>query len=1417
MASMLSPFGEGGRTAIVVGIRGSEKCNPPEPLKWPEIEASELTSVLRSESCKFLNVIPLIGSIATASEIIDTIVLEKEKIGEQDTFLFYFNGHGMPISTDMGGYEIFLVTSDFNKPIAKQKPDRYISLKSLRDLLYFNCKAKQVIVILDCCYSGEFDRLLEDAEVQKIITTVHEYFDTPPRNKAMVGGLRQALTASSHDAKAFDTNSMTRRLLPLLKGLHDIPDGVDTEGYVSLSQMYIYLQKDMKPHPPNLPGDPAGQHALLAFHPHLAAVNRERHEQKKRDALVEEFQALRSQVGELTDALPFTTRQISSFDQAVVHEATIQSLFTKDLEIFCSAERLFKQSEYKQNPNAAPEELIRRFGLVRGKKSFLPIYAAVLCFVDEPRHYVEGAYTRCIVYSGTDNLNAPLDDETFSQSLLTQFKESIQFLRRNLRLRRNTADMEAPDQWEIPFEAIREALANAYIHREYDGSTDGIFVEIFSDRIVISNPGHLAEGMNIEELVAFGRGKLRNAKLARIFYICGFVETLGSGINRLQDALQKANLEPATFEQINRKGLKRFEVTISRPNMEGVAQGSTEALQAITVDTIREIVNQTIGIQSLPQPFIPRPLPTPAEIAAALERLDALPVDQIPSPQDSLPSGSWMGQLHRNRQFIGRETDLLALARVLKGGTAVAIHQAQSVVTSGMGGIGKTQLAVEFSYRYGQYFAGVFWLNFAQTDSINVQIARYGGVGYLQLFTEAAGLKIDEQAALVRARWACGLPYLLVFDNCEEPDLVRQYHPGGAVRVLITSRTPDWPGHLGVQRHALGVLSRAESVALLCQYRPILSYPDADVLAAELGDLPLALHLAGSFLSGPGKALTVERYLSELRSPRLFERLSLREQLPTGHNRDVSRTFALSYERLEPQDTEGAVALSLLARAAYLAPGDIIPTVLLRTTLETDAGDLNTQLMVEAAIKHVIGLGLLEREGDSGIKMHRLVGSYVRQVNRDTEAQAAVERVVTAEAQILIDVPTLASITAFLPILRAVTDEALLREDVAAAALATWLGRYLEWLGSYAAALPYVEHALAIRERMLGAEHPYTASSLNNLARLYQSQGHYDSARPLYEQALAVRERTLGTEHPDTTSSLNDLAALYYAQGHYDVARPLYERALALRERALGAEHPDTAQSLNNLAALYYAQGHYDMARPLYERALALREHALGAEHPDTAQSLSNLAGLHYDQGNYDAAHPLYKRALVITERVLGAEHPQTTSSLNNLASLYQAQGDYGAARSLYERALAITERVLGAEHPQIAVSLNNLAINYYYQGQFEVAANMMQRSIAIYELRLGLDHPNTKSARQSLAAIEQMLIEMTEMPSIDAILNQLTQQADTAMVQAFAEGTVEQQKKLAQQFSDIAEEIERNNQGDNWIAVSVHLHTLAKRLRETP
>ena len=193
----------------------------------------------------------------------------------------------------------------------------------------------------------------------------------------------------------------------------------------------------------------------------------------------------------------------------------------------------------------------------------------------------------------------------------------------------------------------------------------------------------------------------------------------------------------------------------------------------------------------------------------------------------------------------------------------------------------------------------------------------------------------------------------------------------------------------------------------------------------------------------------------------------------------------------------------------------------------------------------------------------------------------------------------------------------------------------LDSQGDYAAARPYYEQALAIYNKVLGDNHPFTAGVLDNLGSLLQSQGDYAAARPYYEQALAIYKKVLGDNHPSTAMSLNNLGHLLKDQGDYAAARPYYEQALTIRKKVLGDNHPSTATSLNNLGFLLHSQGDSAAARPYLEQALSIYKKVLGDNHPDTATSLNNLGKLLLDQGNSAAARPYFEQALAISRRSL--------------------------------------------------------------------------------------------------------------------------------------------------------------------------------------
>jgi len=744
---------------------------------------------------------------------------------------------------------------------------------------------------------------------------------------------------------------------------------------------------------------------------------------------------------------------------------------------------------------------------------------------------------------------------------------------------------------------------------------------------------------------------------------------------------QKKKLLPIRIEEVEPAGL-----------LTGIAYID---LVGLNVDAARDALLARVQGERLKPPVEPS---FPAGSAPRFPiGLSSLPEKKVPEP-GPLPTGSRM-PFAVNPLFVGREDDLRTLARQLKAGKTSAVGQVEIAAATGLGGIGKTQLASEFVHRYGRYFeGGVFWMSFADPAAIPAEVA--AGGRSLGLHPSYDSLPLEQQIRLVEEAWTRSIPRLLVFDNCEEEGLLSRWRPRfGSARVLVTCRRARWDRALGVQTVALTTLPRAASIELLRRFRSDVpaEEPALSGIAAELGDLPLALHLAGSFLDRYSHAPFGQpaAYLESLRQGRLLDHPSLQGrfsgELPTEHEVHVGRTFALSFERLDLDVPTDALALALLARSAHFAAGEPIPRDILLKTVELGQDDEKERLREEDALDRLTTLGLLDSGPTGALVMHRLVAELARNSSDGEEAKTAVEEVVQAEASRLNQQGIPGPILAWQLHLRAITDLARNREDTTAAGLCNTLGFHLEMIGDYQGARPYYERALAIREKVLGLENPYTATSLNNLGALLYRQGDLAGARPYYERALAIQEEVQGPENPSTALSLNNLGGLLNSQGDFAGARPYYERALAVWEKALSPEHPDTAISLNNLGALLDSQGDFAGARRYFERTFAILERVLGPEHPDTATSLNNLGALLDSLGDFAGARRFYERALAIREKVLGQEHPDTAGSLNNLGFLLQKQGNFTGASPFYERALAILEARLGPDHPNTKIARGNL------------------------------------------------------------------------------------------------------------------------------
>ena len=302
------------------------------------------------------------------------------------------------------------------------------------------------------------------------------------------------------------------------------------------------------------------------------------------------------------------------------------------------------------------------------------------------------------------------------------------------------------------------------------------------------------------------------------------------------------------------------------------------------------------------------------------------------------------------------------------------------------------------------------------------------------------------------------------------------------------------------------------------------------------------------------------------------------------------------------------------------------------------------------------------------------------------------------------------------------------------------LAACLEEQSKHVEALTLYRQALKINQKALSEGHAGMATSYGNVAHCLDNQGKYNEAVVLHQMALAIRQKALGEGHPDTATSYNNLAACLDHLGRYAEALPLYRLALPIRQKVLGEGHRDTADSYNNLASCLNTLGKHAEALDHSRRALAIRRKALGEGHPDTAVSFNNLASCLDDQGKHAEALPLYLKALAIRQVVLTEDHVNTATSYNNLAYCLQALGMHKDVLTLHKRALAIYQKVLDEEHPSIANSYNNIAFCVERQGKHAEALSLYKKALAIRRKRLGEEHPITAVTYNNMALCSNAL-----------------------------------------------------------------------------
>ncbi len=720
--------------------------------------------------------------------------------------------------------------------------------------------------------------------------------------------------------------------------------------------------------------------------------------------------------------------------------------------------------------------------------------------------------------------------------------------------------------------------------------------------------------------------------------------------------------------------------------------------------------------------------------------------------------------LRPRRLFVGRETELAALKDALTGGGGAMIRHSGQASMYGLGGVGKTALALEFAWRsLGNYPGGVYWIE-AEGRPIEAMarlaaaLRETAPTGVRERIPEAAAA--PDLAAIARiALQNLGETALLVLDNVSEEgfaDLV----PTSPVQVLVTTR--DQRLALG-QATLLEVLLESDALDLAERLAgPVVEKSEAEarirVVVEALGALAVAVEMAalsvkewaGTWCDYEGHLLARAKELMEVREPH------------SRYPHSVTAALDLSIDRCE----SGSEARKLLEGISVFAPNGV-PMTWAEAAAALDGTSVKT-MRARATLK---GLGLVSEDRKRmTLSMHRLVHARVRERAVEGRSVPWFERLMPwrrtagdkeTREHAWIEMSSRAANCVANYLNKMVGVERARIKDVEALQPHIWQGlaaaeragldrewidiadrtaRHLQHCALYDEARRLLQQALKRAEALHPPRPLRVGVSLNNLALVLHELGRAAEAQPLLERALAIDEKYHGPDHPSVATVLSNLALVFEALGRAAAVQPLLERALAITEKNYGPDHPSVAFALSRLAGLLLKLDRPKDAMPLLERALVIAEQGHGPEHPSVATYMLKKATALSSLDQVAEALPLFERSLDIAEKNYGSEHPVLTEHLAWLATTRMKLGLLESVRPLFERSLAIAEKTHGAHHPSVAFGLSRLGGALQTMGQSVEAIPLFERALIIAEKNDGSKHPTTAKYLSSLAVALQHL-----------------------------------------------------------------------------